>query len=80
MRQRNDPATDYGAMARQVLRSGYTTSRLAAELGVSQPAVSRLANGHQRTLGVDAALRLIRIAGGRVELPPLDAAEVRDAA
>jgi plasmid maintenance system antidote protein VapI len=60
---------DFPALVRQLLASGHTTVRLAAELGVSQPAISRLATGKQRSLGANAALRLIELAGGRVQLP-----------
>lgn len=73
MHQRNSDAADYPALARGLLSRGYTTSRLAQELGVSQPAVSRLANGKQRALGADAALRLIVLAGGSVSMPPSEA-------
>lgn len=60
---------DYPALVRGLLAAGHSTVRLAAEVGVSQPAISRLANGKQQSLGADAALRLIELAGGRVELP-----------
>lgn len=68
-------AVDYSALVRRLLASGRTTVALAAELGVSQPAVSRLASGKQRALHADAALRLIEIAGGSVVLPEAPAFE-----
>lgn len=40
---------------------------------MSQPAVSRLATGKTSDIGAAAALRLIRVAGGRVEVPEFDA-------
>jgi plasmid maintenance system antidote protein VapI len=61
---------DYRALALRLLRAGgYTTVTLAKEIGLSQAAVSRLSTGKQSTVTADAALRLIRLAGGTVELP-----------
>jgi transcriptional regulator with XRE-family HTH domain len=70
MHQCIDPPPDYSAMVRALLGQGHTTRSLAGLLGISQPSVSRLARGHTRELGGDAAIKLIRLAGGEVRLPP----------
>ena len=68
MRKRKSDV-DYRAMAVALLQSGHNTVTLARELGLSQASVSRLSSGKQSTLTADAALRLIRLAGGTIELP-----------
>jgi len=68
MRERMQ-GVNFSALVRHLLSDGHTTVSLASEIGVSQPAVSRLASGKQQTLNADSALRLIRLAGGRVEVP-----------
>lgn len=47
----------------------YTTKSLAAAIGVSQPAVSRLATGKTASLRFEPAVRLIRLAGWTVRMP-----------
>jgi len=64
---------DYAGMAKALLLRGYTTKALGVELGVSQPAVSRLANGKVTSVSADVALRLIELSGGSVRLPAVDA-------
>lgn len=61
------------AWARHLLAAGRTTKQLAGELGCSQPAVSRIATGKTAMLRPEATLRLIVLAGGRVELPQIPA-------
>jgi transcriptional regulator with XRE-family HTH domain len=61
---------DFAALAARLLQRGYTTRALASQIGLSQPAVSRLATRRTKTLGADAAVALIRLAGGTVEVPP----------
>lgn len=62
---------DFGAFARAILASGYTTRQLGAAVGLSQPSVSRLATGKTADVSATVGLRLIQLAGGRVELPAL---------
>jgi hypothetical protein len=71
MRQRIEP--DYQALVRRLLSGGYTTVTLAREVGLSQAAISRVSTGKQRGLTAPAAMALIELAGGRIELPPADA-------
>jgi predicted transcriptional regulator len=58
-------------MVAQLIKAGHTTKSIGAEIGLSQPSVSRLATGRTGRLNADAALRLIALAGGRVDLPPV---------
>ncbi len=61
-------------IARDLLdRRLYTTKSLADAIGLSQPSVSRLANGKTKEIGAYPALRLIELAGGNVS-PPAEAA------
>lgn len=65
---------DFPRLAAWLVKSGrFTTASLGREIGLSQPAVSRLATGKTSDIGAAAALRLIRVAGGRVEVPEFDA-------
>jgi hypothetical protein len=64
------PRIDFAALARRVLASGYTTKALGLRIGLSQPAVSRLANGRTRSVSAEAAVELIHVAGGSITLPP----------
>jgi predicted transcriptional regulator len=71
---------DLSAVAKGLLAKGQTTASIAREIGVTQPTVSRLATGKSASLGWNAAVRLIRMAGGDV-VAPLDASdEENDAA
>lgn len=63
------PRIDFSALARHALEMGFTTRGLGLRIGLSQPAVSRLTTGRTREIGAHAALGLIRLVGGRVELP-----------
>lgn len=60
---------DYAALAKRVLATGYTTRRLGSEIGLSQPSVSRLANGRTKAISADAGIALIYLVGGHVHLP-----------
>lgn len=64
------PPLDFGAVARSLLSQGYSTRTLGEKVGLSQPSVSRLASGRTRNMSSEAAVRLIYLAGGRIELPP----------
>jgi predicted XRE-type DNA-binding protein len=61
-------------MVAHLIRGGHTTKSIGAAIGLSQPSVSRLATGRTGRLNADAALRLIELAGGKVDLPALQAA------
>jgi hypothetical protein len=61
---------NYSALARRLLANGYTTYALGREVGLSQPAISRLANGRTKAISADAGVALIRLAGGSVTVPP----------
>lgn len=64
------PGIDLPALARQLLGDGgYTTKTLGQAVGLSQPSISRLAAGKTREIGASAAIRLICLAGGKVEAP-----------
>lgn len=65
---------DLPRLARQLLDSGYTTKSLGEAVGLSQPSISRLAAGKTREIGASAAIRLIRLAGGKVDAPASSAA------
>jgi transcriptional regulator with XRE-family HTH domain len=62
---------DFGNLARAILARGYTTRQLGDAVGLSQPSVSRLATGKTGEVSAQVGLRLIKLAGGRVELPEL---------
>lgn len=70
---------DLQAIAKRLLAAGHTTGSIAKQIGVSQPSVSRLATGQTSTLNADAAMRLIVMAGGRVEAPSIDSADLKAA-
>lgn len=56
---------DFAALARGLLRSGdYTTKTLGEAIGLSQPAVSRLASGKTGEIGAKAGVRLIELVAG----------------
>jgi transcriptional regulator with XRE-family HTH domain len=61
---------DYAKLTRSLLARGYTTKSLGVELGLSQPSVSRLANGLVESVSADVAFRLIKLVGGQVLIPP----------
>ena len=68
------PRIDFPALARCcVSQRGFTTKSLAEAIGVSQPAASRLAAGKSKSVGADAAIRLIELAGGKVCIPDIAA-------
>lgn len=71
MRPRIISPADVQAWARHLLSQGRTTKALGLELGVSQPTVSRLATGKTAMLRPEATLRLLELAGGKVQLPPV---------
>lgn len=60
---------DYSALARRLIAQGHTTGSIARAIGVTQPSVSRVSSGKTKALSADAAIRLIRMAGGVVTLP-----------
>ncbi len=66
------------------LDQGRTTAQLGREIGLSQPAVSRLSRGLSNPpRSLTAFMKLIELLGGHVVLPASSApqpAEVRDAA
>ena len=53
----------------RLLKAGYSTYSLAQAVGLSQPAVSRLARGVNKTTSSDVFGRLIALAGGEIHLP-----------
>jgi plasmid maintenance system antidote protein VapI len=72
---------DLAALAKRLLAGGYTTKGLGEAIGLSQPAAWRLASGKTKDVSASVALRLIELAGGRVEMPAeASSTEVRDAA
>lgn len=75
MHQRIDDQPDYASMVKALLEGGHTTHSLAMALGLSQPSVSRLATGRTSELGGNAAVKLIRLAGGEVNLPFLETSQ-----
>lgn len=59
-------------LARHLLRQGgFNTKTLGQAVGLSQPTISRLSSGRTATLGPDAAISMIELAGGIVKLPEL---------
>jgi transcriptional regulator with XRE-family HTH domain len=75
------------SVAKYVLsQHGLTTKALGERIGLSQASVSRLAAGKQNSIGHEAALALLHLAGAEVRLPDLTrpeavaCAEARDAA
>jgi plasmid maintenance system antidote protein VapI len=65
---------DFTGLAKRALDAGLTTAELGRQIGLSQPGVSRLANGKTKSVSADVALRLIRVVGGSVHVPRADAA------
>lgn len=61
---------DFQQLAKLVLATGLTTKELGLRIGLSQPAISRLATGKTKGLSGTAAVRLIELAGGQIALPP----------
>lgn len=61
---------DFAAVARTLLAGAYTTKSLGDAIGLSQPAVSRLARGKTRDVSALVGLRLIELGGGKVVAPP----------
>ena len=53
----------------RLLRAGYSTYTLGQAVGLSQPSVSRLARGVNKTTSSDVFERLILLAGGEIRLP-----------
>lgn len=86
MRQGITKEFDLRPLACALLSRGYTTAALGRAIGLSQAAVSRFTSGKTDSIGADPALRLIVLAGGKVELidtegaPAVPTQEVRDAA
>jgi hypothetical protein len=72
MLQRITGDIDCGALARHLLRGGFTTKELGAKIGLAQPSVSRLATGKTKVVSSTVALNLIRLAGGQVLMPPVE--------
>lgn len=62
---------DCGLLIKHLLGNGHTTRTLGEAIGLSQPSVSRLATGRTKQTSARAVVSLIRLAGGRVELPDL---------
>lgn len=60
---------NYADLAKRLLARGYTTKRLGAAIGLSQPSVSRLANGRTSGISADAGIALICLVGGHVHVP-----------
>ena len=61
---------DSPKLLRKALADGHTTAGLGRLIGLSQPSVSRLARGvSQPPKSMTVGLRLVRVAGGVVELP-----------
>ena len=60
---------DFARLARQLMARGHTTKNLGAQIGLSQPSVSRLATGKTTSISADVAVQLIYAAGGRIEVP-----------
>lgn len=61
---------NYQQLAKTLLQTGLTTAELGRRIGLSQPAVSRLAAGLTGTVSAEVGVRLIVLAGGQVHLPP----------
>lgn len=61
---------DYGAWVRLLIGRGHTTKDIGQRIGLTQPSVSRIACGRTRSIGADAAFRLLELAGGQITLPP----------
>lgn len=68
---------DFSELAKRLLAGGYTTKRLADEVGLSQPSISRIANGHTKSISADTGIALICLAGGHVHVPPTEASAVK---
>ena len=61
---------NYQQLAKALLQTGLTTAELGRRIGLSQPAVSRLAAGITREVSAEVGVKLIVLAGGQVRLPP----------
>ncbi len=61
---------NYQQLAKSLLQTGLTTAELGRRIGLSQPAVSRLAAGITREVSAEVGVKLIVLAGGQVQLPP----------
>jgi hypothetical protein len=68
MRQGITQEFDLRPLARALLTRGHTTASLGHAIGLSQAAVSRFTSGKTHSIGSSPALRLIVLAGGKVEL------------
>lgn len=67
---------DLSKIAKHLLSTaGYTTKSLGVACGLSQPSMSRLASGKTRDVSASVALKLIRLAGGSIELPEMVGAD-----
>ena len=66
---------NYQQLAKTLLQGGLTTAELGRRIGLSQPAVSRLAAGRTGAVSADVGVKLIVLAGGHVQLPPEAAGE-----
>ncbi len=75
---------DWPKVLRVVLKRGLTQREIGVAVGVKQSTISRLLSGSSRDLKGREALKLLHLAGARIELPEeLRAAndgEARDAA
>ena len=59
---------NFSTLARKAL-DGRTTAEVGRLIGLSQPSVSRLANGRTADVAASVGVRLIELVGGRIELP-----------
>lgn len=66
---------NFSTLAKRALAEGLTTAELGRQIGLSQPAVSRLATGKTKSVAADVAIRLINVVGGSVHVPAAAAAE-----
>lgn len=66
---------NFSHLAQRALADGRTTSELGRQIGLSQPAVSRLATGKTKSVAADVAIRLIALVGGSVHVPAAEVAE-----
>jgi polygalacturonase len=57
---------NFSTLAKRALAEGLTTAELGRQIGLSQPAVSRLATGKTKSVAADVAIRLINVVGGSV--------------
>jgi transcriptional regulator with XRE-family HTH domain len=52
---------NFSTLAKRALAEGLTTAELGRQIGLSQPAVSRLATGKTKSVAADVAIRLINV-------------------